>query len=70
MLGNLNAVGIVDIEPEMKKLRAILDKSPTCAESQIEPARQHHGEAVAARVAAYPLGMGLVELRVSGGIPP
>ena len=31
---------------------------------------KHQGEAVAARVAAYTPGMGLVELRVSGGIPP
>ena len=31
---------------------------------------KNQGEAVAARVAAYTPGMGLVELRVSGGIPP
>lgn len=68
---------------DTEKLRALLDK-PVCGACGTairpdvmtgtacdcsNPAAQHQGERVTAKVRGYTPGMGLVELRVTGGIP-
>ena len=52
----------------MRKVGDLLDKSVTCAESQVEPAAQQQGEAVAVGRVSY-IGNGFVRVRLNGAAP-